>query len=310
MLLVGQLGIGEQEISRLFKAKFNVLYWNYYKYTTNDTENDSWPINYIEDIKASMNKYKITYIEYQPEIVICLQTLNISFTAVCKQDDEFYEDINNLDNDKIILDNDETLGDVIYDLFNSIDNVQSDIKLNNTNTNTNTNVVPVNNKLTLEKLLDDNVELTEADARELKTIPNKLKVGLLLQAKSRLKMVLKFTNVLDKMYDELINRIDSSITTTDTASLLTLANNISKTLSDTNNFIASLINDKEMSNFFIIDNSNVININDSGMSMDQREKIRKAVNIVMSNIDNLEQGNIDNLIDPNNIIEGETNANK
>ena len=123
-------------------------------------------------------------------------------------------------------------------------------------------------------------------------------------------MVLKFTNVLDKMYDELINRIDSSITTTDTASLLTLANNISKTLSDTNNFIASLINDKEMSNFFIIDNSNVININDSGMSMDQREKIRKAVNIVMSNIDNLEQGNIDNLIDPNNIIEGETNANK
>ena len=158
-------------------------------------------------------------------------------------------------------------------------------------------------KLTLQELIEQDIDITEADIRELKSTTNKFKVALMLQAKSRLNTVLKLCGVLDKLYDELINRIDQSLTTTDTPSLMYTTEYISKALADTNQFIMSLITNEKIQNFFIIDNSNIININDNRVDIDKREKIRKAAEIVLDNADYFTNGQYDKIIDPNSVFE-------
>ena len=77
-------------------------------------------------------------------------------------------------------------------------------------------------------------------------------------------------------------------------------------LNETNQFIVSLISNEKIQNFFIIDNSSVINVNDDHIDINSREKIRKAVEIVMDNIDYFEQGQYENMKNPNLIeTEGE-----
>ena len=155
----------------------------------------------------------------------------------------------------------------------------------------------------MEQLVNDDIEITEADVRDLKCVQNKLKVGMLLQAKNSLKRILKMTKILDKLYDNLIDRIDESVETADTASLMYTADYLSKALSDTNQFIMSLINNDKIQNFFIIDNSNVINVNSNMIDIEQREKIRKATEIVMNNIDYFTNGEFSQMKNPNNVIE-------
>ena len=125
---------------------------------------------------------------------------------------------------------------------------------------------------------------------------------MLLQAKARLKTVLKFCDVLDRLYDELVNRIDTSLKTSDTASLMYTADYIAKALNETNQFIMPLINNEKLQNFFIIDNSSVINISDNRVDINKREKIRKAAEIVLDNIDYFANGEYENVIDPNSEI--------
>ena len=155
------------------------------------------------------------------------------------------------------------------------------------------------NKLTLKELVENDLEITEADVRELKSETNRFKVAMLLQAKSRLSMVLKLCDVLDKLYAELVDRIDLSLKTTDTPSLMFTADYVSKALSDTNQFIMSLITNEKIQNFFIIDNSNVINITENRVDIDKREKIRKAAEIVIENVDYFSEGQYDKLVNPN-----------
>ena len=99
-----------------------------------------------------------------------------------------------------------------------------------------------NHELTFDDLVNKDVTITEADIRDLKSVENKLKVGMLLQAKTSLNRILKLSRTLDKLYDELVTRIDTDLTNTDTASLMYTADYISKALHDTNQFIVSLIN--------------------------------------------------------------------
>lgn len=129
---------------------------------------------------------------------------------------------------------------------------------------------------------------------------------MLLQAKTSLNRILKLSNTLDKLYNEIVERVDNSLTTTDTASLMYTADYISKALHDTNQFIVSLINNDKIKNFFIIDNSNIINVNDNeDVAINKRDRIRKAVQIVLDNIDKFQEGDLNNLVNPNNSIEGE-----
>ena len=297
-------------------------------------------ISFIEIIKDSLANYDIVFIPYVNEIILCLDTLAIPYTVAYpteldkekvekhKQEYEIFKGLA-LKHDNLVINVGQSIEDVLKDKFEwvKINNEKQEIKEENQIENQEnkqdekqetekvedkqeelavikTETKPVDkSKLTLQELIEQDIDITEADIRELKSTTNKFKVALMLQAKSRLNTVLKLCGVLDKLYDELINRIDQSLTTTDTPSLMYTTEYISKALADTNQFIMSLITNEKIQNFFIIDNSNIININDNRVDIDKREKIRKAAEIVLDNADYFTNGQYDKIIDPNSVFE-------
>ena len=236
------------------------------QFDTNNITNESL-IEYIENIKEKIAQYDIVIIPYVNEIVLCLDTLSINYLVVYPTE---------LDTQSM-----EVVDNKVEETPPAIDK----------------------KNLTLQELIEHDVDITEADIRDLKSTTNKFKVAMLLQAKSRLNTVLKLCNVLDKLYDELVDRIDQSLETTDTPSLMYTTDYIAKALSETNQFIMSLITNEKIQNFFIIDNSNIINITDNRVDIDKREKIRKAAEIVLDNADYFTAGQYDKVIDPNTVFE-------
>ena len=311
MLLVGLTNLGEKQLEQEYTDKFKILQQDIYKFT--DTEckikNNQYPINYIEAIKTHLSTYEIVYIYYSVEIVSCLNTLNIQYDFVYKQNisQNLGYILNTLQSsncNKILVTEENSLKQQLSTQFEWLQDKEI-VETQNTQ-----NLVPKSDleqhsisTLTIEQLVQDDIEITEADVRDLKCVQNKLKVGMLLQAKNSLKRILKITKILDKLYDNLIDRIDESVETADTASLMYTADYLSKALSDTNQFIMSLINNDKIQNFFIIDNSNVINVNNNMVDIEQREKIRKATEIVMNNIDYFTNGEFSQMKNPNNVIE-------
>lgn len=316
MLIVGFDVIGADELVKKYPTKA-------IKITIEDSMTNESLVNYIEKIKGDMSKYDIVIIPYVNEIILCLDTLNIPFTVVypTELDKERINVNSSLYNlfkvlatkhDNWVLDVGESLENALSDTYDWIhlDNVVE------TNLAVQEETPPAIDKkqLTLQELIEHDIDITEADVRELKSMTNKFKVAMMLQAKSRLNTVLKLCGVLDKLYDELVDRIDVSLKTTDTASLMYTADYISKALSETNQFIMSLITNEKIQNFFIIDNSNIINITDNRVDIDKREKIRKAAEIVIDNADYFTTGQFDKVIDPNVVFQqdengGENNAN-
>lgn len=339
MLLIGFENLGQLELQEKYSNNFNYIQDKSY-----NRVDKNWIIKYLEDIKTSLNKYDVTFINYNIQIINCLQAINLQFKLIYtgKQlNNNLTELFNNAVADKYVL-KDNTLEWYLSKHFDWVkleQNNSSEIIKNvtikqNTKQEDNKNNMEVQevqkeikkegnkeleidndivktkeitvqsqkdkNKLTLEELVDDDLVITEEDVRELKATQNKLKVGLLLQAKNSLKRVLKLSNVLDKLYDELLDRVDNSLTTTDTASLMYTTEYISKALNDTNQFIVSLINNDKIQNFFIVDNSSVVNIGSvDSIDIDSRERLRKATEIVMDNIDYFVNGEFKNIKDPN-----------
>ena len=291
-----------------------------FKVTTRD--NSNWLIEMIESIKQAQGENDIVIVDYLKELILSFNALKISYKLVYpltisneeyltnKEECDVFKELANDDNSIIV--EDVTKFEVyLANDFDWINIVKEDNKLNDGKlvTSDEKQLSSKDNtfhqNLTLQELIDDNTIITEADVRELKSLTNKFKVAMMLQAKSRLNTVLSLCSTLDKLYVELVKRVDLSVATTDTASLMYTADYISKALNDTNQFIMSLITSEKLQNFFIIDNSNVI-ISDDRVDIDKREKIRKAAEIVMDNIDYFAQGQYDNIKDPNNIeVEGE-----
>lgn len=290
-------------------------------------------IDYIEQIRESLANFEIVIIPYIQEIILCLDTLAISYTLVYPTEmdkerigthtDE-YQIFKTLamKTDSIVLKVGESLEQRLKEKFDWINldkkpevKQEQEIKQENPEVKEETSITEVEQeqkpqmldgkKITLQELIEQDIDITEADVREMKAITNKFKVAMILQAKSRLHTVLKLCGVLDKLYDELVDRIDQSLKTTDTASLMYTADYISKALSETNQFIMSLITNEKIQNFFIIDNSNIINITDNKVDIDKREKIRKAAEIVLDNAEYFTNGQYDKVIDPNSVFEVE-----
>lgn len=290
-------------------------------------------IDYIEQIRESLANFEIVIIPYIQEIILCLDTLAISYTLVYPTEmdkerigthtDE-YQIFKTLamKTDSIVLKVGESLEQRLKEKFDWINldkkpevKQEQEIKQENPEVKEETSITEVEQeqkpqmldgkKTTLQELIEQDIDITEADVREMKAITNKFKVAMILQAKSRLHTVLKLCGVLDKLYDELVDRIDQSLKTTDTASLMYTADYISKALSETNQFIMSLITNEKIQNFFIIDNSNIINITDNKVDIDKREKIRKAAEIVLDNAEYFTNGQYDKVIDPNAVFEVE-----
>lgn len=333
MVLVGFEDLGQYELSKKYSEKFNII--DESKYDKNDKD---WILTYIEDIKSSDSLYDVTYITYNYEVVSCLVVLNIKFKCIYTgkhSDDDLDKVFSSNKFDTFLLEN-NTLEWYLSQHYDWVKleqqkNIEEQINIEPQTTKnevdiekekgTTNNIQPDNvdlnsccptckesitqlpsdkNKLTLKQLLQDDVEITESDVRDLKATQNKLKVGMLLQAKSSLNRVLKLSNVLDKLYDEVLDRVDGSLTTTDTASLLYTTEYIAKALNDTNQFIMSLINNEKIQNFFVIDNSSVVNVGSiDSVDINKREKIRKAAEIVMDNIDYFVEGDFDKVRNPN-----------
>lgn len=280
-----------------------------------------WLIKFIEEMKSNISSNDIVFVDYIKELIMAFDTLKIEYKVIYPQNiskDEYDQNKQDYDiirllaqkvESYIIKDND-TIENTLKSMFNwivieepkDLQPVQNEVAL----------LEKVERKpLTFKDLVEnDDIEITDADIRDMKSLTNKFKMTMLLQAKTRLKTVLKFCDVLDKLYDELINRIDTSLTTTDTASLMYTADYIAKALNDTNQFIMPLINNEKLQNFFIIDNSSVINISDNRVDINRREKIRKAAEIVLDNIDYFANGEYSSIIDPNKSDKNENTENK
>ena len=298
MLLIGFKDLGQTILAEKYKDKFNIV--NSENYITPNQTNI---IPYLEEIKSSVNTYEVTYITYTMEIIPCIEALNIEYILVYKEDsnDIVIKSFNKLKCKKFILNDKTSLEQKLAETFNWVQ-LEQDNTLTKEQQSVQEELIPAEinkSKLTLNELLDENVEITEADIRDMKAIQNKLKIGMLLQAKSSLKRILKLSNILDKLYDNLLDRIDVSLASTDTASLMYTAEYINKALSDTNQFVMSLINNEKIQNFFIIDNSSVINVTDDKIDVNKREKIRKAAEIVMNNLDYFVDGDFTKLKNPN-----------
>ena len=304
------LGVEKQLCDNLLqKYPNNVTIINPETFKNNNQQGSKYPVNCLEHIKYCMDKFDLVYIFYNVEILACLNAIKLKYTMVYHNKksniytNEYKKQFDSIKCDKIILDNNLDIEQVLLDM-NIFDWLKKEEPKQELMIQDN-EIKPVyenKNKLTLEQLINEEVEITDADVRDMKAIQNKLKVGMLLQAKSMLNRVLKLSSILDKLYDKLLDRIDDSLETTDTASLMYTAEYINKALSDTNQFMMSLINNEKIQNFFIIDNSTVINTNsEDRVELDKRQKIRKAAEIVLDNIDYLMNGSYDNIKNPNTI---------
>lgn len=329
MLIVGFSGINVGSLLTNVKYNDKIIGIDVIKENmTNDVL-----IDYIEKIRESLANFEIVIIPYIQEIILCLDTLAINYTLVYPTEMdkdrigthvEEYQIFKTLamKNDSIVLKVGETLEQRLKEQFDWINleenteikqEVKQEVKQENNKEETAITETKIEQKpqaldgkkTTLQELIEQDIDITEADVREMKAITNKFKVAMILQAKSRLHTVLKLCGVLDKLYDELVDRIDQSLKTTDTASLMYTADYISKALSETNQFIMSLITNEKIQNFFIIDNSNIINITDNKVDIDKREKIRKAAEIVLDNAEYFTNGQYDKVIDPNAVFEVE-----
>lgn len=306
MLIIGFEKIGKTYLADKYSSKVKELNEKDYKLNLEGLDNSEWPINFIEAIKTSEANYDVTLISFVPEVMACLDALNVSYVLCYPENrpEDSDIDVYNLfvqnGHEKLPIPSGKFIEDVLKDKFDWIE-LSSNNSLSVIEEADNCVVPNSAQNLTMEQLLQDDVIITESDIRELKSVQNKLRVGLLLQAKSNLNRVLKLSNVLDKLQDELVNRISDSVGTTDTPSLIYTTELISKLLADTNNFIISVLSNEKIQNFFIIDNVNVTNIHNDKVDVNEREKIRKVVEIVLNNIDLLEKGDFNDLKNPNTI---------
>lgn len=239
-------------------------------------------IKYLEEIKQSCLSKEITIINYDAVILELLDKLSIKYIVVIQL-------INKADYKNVPVDR-------ILEVENTIDKfLSTQYKW----------IEDENRELTLKQLATEDITLTESDVRSFKELENKLKVSLLLQAKTSLNRVLKLTSMLDKLQDAMTERIDMFIDDFTVWDLVRLTESISRTIQDTNSFILNLINNEKVQNYFIVQNNNV-NIGDSAYDINKREKIRKAVEIVLNNIDLYQDGKYDEMQNPN-AVEVETN---
>ena len=267
MLLVVTRPEQENNLSKKYNDKV--------QYINKNVKEKEEIIKYLEEIKQSCLSKEITIINYDAVILELLDKLSIKYIVVIQL-------INKADYKNIPMDR-------VLEVENTIDKfLSTQYKW----------IEDENRELTLKQLATEDITLTESDVRSFKELENKLKVSLLLQAKTSLNRVLKLTSMLDKLQDAMTERIDMFIDDFTVWDLVRLTESISRTIQDTNSFILNLINNEKVQNYFIVQNNNV-NIGDSAYDINKREKIRKAVEIVLNNIDLYQEGKYESMQNPN-----------
>lgn len=161
-----------------------------------------------------------------------------------------------------------------------------------------------NKDMSMSAVAEDGFYIDDLMLRELKSMENNVRAGMLIQAKNRLKRVDRMLNTLNVLEDELFNRFEEEATTMRTTQISEAIKLISDLISSTNSMIMSVIGNPKLQNFFIVDNSKNINVEkDGSLDMNQRKRVRHAVQVVLSNIDKVEEGNTQDLINPDTIVD-------
>ena len=209
MLIVGFKQIGKTYLANKYKE--NVIELTYDNKSEDENQNI---IKYLEDIKSNLSKYEIVLITYNSNVIKCLDALNIEYAMaykyidmnlLSKEDKEIYAIFVSKNCPKIIIQPDSYLENILENSYDFITvSEQKEVIQEETQ------LEPASKQpLTLKDLVTQDIEITENDIRGLKSIQNKLKAGMLIQAKANLNRILKLTTILDKLYDELLTRIDT-----------------------------------------------------------------------------------------------------
>lgn len=158
--------------------------------------------------------------------------------------------------------------------------------------------------ITISKMMEEGFYIDDLTLREFKIVENKVRAGMLIQAKNRLNRVDRLLETLNKLEDELFNRIEDDITTMRTDRIIETTKFISSLIKDTNEMVMSVIGNPKLQNFFIVDNSSNVTVEDTGgLDVNKRKRIRHAVQVVLENLDKVEEGNVDAIENPNIIVE-------
>ena len=270
---------------------------------------NNYPINYLEYIKECLQKYNIVFINYS-DIYIYLDGLKIKYNIIVPskkyiEDAKFdkYRDILKtlkINDTVVLIDEDNDLLQYLNKFIN-IKNKETNVLPDNINNKSDNNLISEYKKLELEDIANDTRDLTDTDMREFKEIQNKLKIGMLLQAKNSLKRILKLSDMLDTLYDKAINKINDQIDDMTLNQIMATTQYISTSLKNTNDLIMTLITNEKVQNLFVIDNPSINITSNNANDIDSRSRIRKAVEIILNNYDAIENGDFINIKNPNNI---------
>lgn len=270
---------------------------------------NNYPINYLEYIKECLQKYNIVFINYS-DIYIYLDGLKIKYNIIVPskkyiEDAKFdkYRDILKtlkINDTVVLIDEDNDLLQYLNKFIN-IKNKETNVLPDNINNKSDNNSISEYKKLELEDIANDTRDLTDTDMREFKEIQNKLKIGMLLQAKNSLKRILKLSDMLDTLYDKAINKINDQIDDMTLNQIMATTQYISTSLKNTNDLIMTLITNEKVQNLFVIDNPSINITSNNANDIDSRSRIRKAVEIILNNYDAIENGDFINIKNPNNI---------
>lgn len=226
--------------------------------------------------------------------------------GLSKLDNENNQEVSITKNDVKDIKTDEIVEEIVTDI---VENVDKSVE---------NQVIPVMNKdITISKMMEDGFYIDDLTLREFKVVENKVRAGMLIQAKNRLNRIDKLLDTLNKLEDELFNRIDEDITNLRTDRIMEMTKFISSLIKDTNDMVMSVIGNPKLQNFFIVDNSSNVTVEDTaGLDVTKRKKIRHAVQVVLDNLDKVEEGNLEDIENPNSIviegtqvIEEDSNAN-
>ena len=161
-----------------------------------------------------------------------------------------------------------------------------------------------NKDLSISEVMDNKFYIDDLTLRDFKVVENKVRAGMLIQAKNRLNRVDKLLETLNKLEDTLFDRIEQDLDTMRTDRIVETTKFISTLIKDTNEMVMSVIGNPKLQNFFIVDNSSNVNIDDTtGLDVVKRKKIRHAVQVVLENLDKVEDGKVQEIENPNVIIE-------
>lgn len=306
------------------------------------TQNPNYPINYLEAIKKANNEYKVVLISQHEVIRKCLDAVkldyilvypdisikdefinrykqrgnNINFISlISKEWDNWINALDSIQNHKKIkIQSGKYLEDYADQIGLTIvqedrEEISNDVVDKIVDEVVETVDKSVDNNLTVQKdiklsdMMDSKFYIDDLTLRELKSIENNVRAGMLIQAKNRLQRVDRMLDILNKLEDELFDRFEKDVTSMSTSKIVETTKFISSLVSDTNSMIMSVIGNPKLQNFFIVDNSSTVNIEDAGgLDESSRKKVRHAVQVILENIDKVSEGHIEEIKDPNVIV--------